>query len=72
MTLTLAIIINVVLDAALLGLLAFVMSRAGKLTPHRPSIAQVLAAHTPAVHAPRLRATPPKQRGAGELHRVLD
>ncbi len=37
-TLTLIIIANVVLDVALLGLLAFVMSRAGKLTPHLPGI----------------------------------
>lgn len=37
-TLTLIIIANVALDVALLGLLAFVMSRAGKLTPHRPGI----------------------------------
>jgi hypothetical protein len=37
-TLTLTIIANAVLDVALLGLLAFVMSRAGRLTPHRPGI----------------------------------
>jgi hypothetical protein len=36
MTITNAIILNVLLDIALLGLLAFVMSRAAKLTPHRP------------------------------------
>jgi hypothetical protein len=70
---TLAIIINVVLDVTLLGLLAFVMSRAGKLTPHRPNIAQVPASPAASsVHATRLRATPPKKRGAGELHRVHD
>lgn len=34
MTLTLAIAIIVVLDVALLGLLAFAMSRPSKLTPH--------------------------------------
>jgi hypothetical protein len=38
MTLTLIIITNVVLDVALLGLLAFVMSRPAKLEPHRPGI----------------------------------
>lgn len=37
-TLTLIIITNVALDVALLGLLAYVMSHAGKLTPHRPGI----------------------------------
>ena len=36
MTITNAVILNVLLDIALLGLLAFVMSRASKLTPHRP------------------------------------
>jgi hypothetical protein len=34
MSLTLAIVLNVVADLALLGLLAFVMTRAGRLTPH--------------------------------------
>jgi hypothetical protein len=37
-TLTTIIIANVALDVALLGLLAFVMTRAGKLEPHRPGI----------------------------------
>ncbi|HEX3518179.1 MAG TPA: hypothetical protein VHT29_04005 [Solirubrobacteraceae bacterium] len=37
-TLTLMIIINAVLAAALLAGLAFVMSRAGLLTPHRPGV----------------------------------
>ena len=34
MSLALAITLIVVLDAALIGLLAFVMSRASRLTPH--------------------------------------
>ena len=38
MTSTIGIILNVLLDIALLGLLAFVMSRAAKLTPHRPRV----------------------------------
>ncbi len=38
MNLTLAITINVLLDVAILGLLAFVMSRASKLTPHLAAI----------------------------------
>jgi hypothetical protein len=37
-TLTTIIIANVALDVALLGLLAFVMTRAGKLEPHRPGV----------------------------------
>jgi hypothetical protein len=37
-TLTTIIIANVALDIALLGLLAFVMTRAGKLEPHRPGV----------------------------------
>jgi hypothetical protein len=37
-TLTTLIIANVALDVALLGLLAFVMTRAGKLEPHRRGI----------------------------------
>ena len=37
-TLTTIIVANVTLDVALLGLLAFVMSHAGKLEPHRPGI----------------------------------
>jgi hypothetical protein len=38
MTLTLMIALNVVLDVALLFGLAFVMSRAAKLTPHQPAV----------------------------------
>jgi hypothetical protein len=37
-TLTTMIIANVALDVALLGLLAFVMTRAGKLEPHRSGV----------------------------------
>jgi hypothetical protein len=37
MTTTLAVILNVVLDLAILGLLAFVMSCPAKLTPHAES-----------------------------------
>ena len=36
MTMTLAITINVLLDAAILGLLAFAMARASRLRPHVP------------------------------------
>jgi hypothetical protein len=38
MTLTTIIVLNVVLDLALLALLAFVMTRPAKLTPHRPGV----------------------------------
>jgi hypothetical protein len=38
MTLTSIIILNVVLDVALLAGLAFAISRAAKLTPHRPGV----------------------------------
>ncbi len=38
MTLTTIIILNAVLDVALLAGLAFAMTRAAKLTPHRPGI----------------------------------
>ncbi|MEA2140004.1 MAG: hypothetical protein QOC91_103 [Solirubrobacteraceae bacterium] len=37
-TLTTIIIANVALDVVLLGLLAYVMSHAGKLEPHRPGV----------------------------------
>jgi hypothetical protein len=37
MSLSQAIVLIVLLDAALIGLLAFVMSRASRLTPHLPS-----------------------------------
>ncbi len=38
MTFALILIANIVLDVALLGLLAFVMTRPAKLTPHRPGV----------------------------------
>jgi hypothetical protein len=38
MTLTLAITLIVVLDAALIAALAYVMSHAAKLTPHKPGV----------------------------------
>jgi hypothetical protein len=43
MTFTTMLILNVVLDVAILGGLAFVMSRAAKLTPHRPSLSTARA-----------------------------
>lgn len=38
MTFTIILTANIVLDVALLGLLAFVMSRPARLTPHRPGV----------------------------------
>jgi hypothetical protein len=38
MTLTSIIILNVLLDVALLAGLAFAITRAAKLTPHRPGV----------------------------------
>lgn len=57
MTLSLAIILNVLLDLAILSLLAFAMSRAAKLTPHRPALSSAPAetAHRPSERARRRR-----------------
>jgi hypothetical protein len=41
MTFTLILILNMVLDVVILTALAFVMSRAGRLSPHRIAVAQV-------------------------------
>jgi hypothetical protein len=40
MTFTLTLILNVILDVAILGTLGFVMSRPAKLTPHAGSAPQ--------------------------------
>jgi hypothetical protein len=47
MTSTIGIILNVLLDIALIGLLAFVMSRATKLTPHRPAVRGAVPQRSP-------------------------
>ena len=44
MSLSLAIILNVILDAAILGGLAFVMSRPRRLRPHEPATVRLLEA----------------------------
>jgi hypothetical protein len=54
MSFTLAIAIIVLADLALIGVLAFVMSRAKLLTPHAPTIATVAPQHRTARH-PRSR-----------------
>ena len=67
MTATTTIILNVVLDMALLALLAFVMTRARSLTPHR-----VAEASQPP--ARQRRRVPPGRvrREAAPLRAVLD
>jgi hypothetical protein len=69
MTLSLAIIINVALDCAILGFLAFFMSRAGKLTPHR-GVAP--APVRPAAQAAHQRTVRRGERVAPRLHPALD
>ena len=69
MTLTLAIIINVVLDVALLSLLAFAMSRATKLTPHR--VVTPLTDATP-VRAARQPAVASEHRATARLEPAFD
>jgi hypothetical protein len=54
MSLTLAITIIVLADLALIGVLAFVMSRAKLLTPHVPA-AQTVAPQQRTVRHPRSR-----------------
>jgi hypothetical protein len=70
MTLTVAITINVLLDVALLSLLAFVMSRPAKLTPHRTET--VLPAVAPTAHAKRPRPTRRAVRDASQLQPAID
>lgn len=41
MSVTLAIAINVILDAGMLGALAWLMTRPAKMQPHRPAAANV-------------------------------
>jgi hypothetical protein len=70
MTLNLAITINVLLDVALLGLLAFVISRASKLTPHVAVIAD--ARRAPADQAKPVRVRRPVERVSTRREPVLD
>jgi hypothetical protein len=66
MTATTMIILNVVLDIALLALLAFVMTRALKLTPHRAANAARSATRQ------RRRVPPTRVRRETALRAVLD
>jgi hypothetical protein len=60
MSLPLAIALILTADAALIGLLAFVMSRAGLLTPHRSKV--LVAAHTAEPSGEPARSTPRSTR----------
>jgi hypothetical protein len=71
MTLTLAITINVLLDVTILGLLAYVMSRAGNLTPHL-AVIPADAPTAPAEQATRPRARRRAERAPLRRHPVLD
>ena len=57
MTFTLMLILNIVLDVAILGALAFVMSRPAKLGPHRIGVAQVAAPKAAGAERERPRRT---------------
>ncbi|HEX3910774.1 MAG TPA: hypothetical protein VHW67_08745 [Solirubrobacteraceae bacterium] len=57
MTFNLILILNIVLDVTLLGGLAYVMSRAGKLAEHVPQAPIAVAASPATVAHRRARAT---------------
>jgi|HubBroStandDraft_4_1064222.scaffolds.fasta_scaffold1399266_1 hypothetical protein len=63
MSLTLVIAIIVLADLALIGVLAFVMSRATLLTPHVPAT-QTVATHQQTVRRQRARQHPAPTRSA--------
>jgi hypothetical protein len=70
MTLTSIIIINVVLDVALLAGLAFAMTRTAKLTPHRPGV----TGNFWRLHRPHHRVArgQPEERVSGRLSHAFD
>jgi hypothetical protein len=70
MTLTLAIIINALLDIVILGALAFTTSRAAKLSPHRASASSVSVA--PAVQVARQPLHPNGELVTSRLQPALD
>jgi hypothetical protein len=65
MSLSLAIALVVLADLALIGLLAFVMSRAARLTPHESRAAQSIVSETTPAPARRTLRTAgrPAHRG---------
>lgn len=68
MTMTLVVILNVVLDVAILGALAFVMSRPARLTPH----AEAGPARAPRERVARDRARGREERSNAPLRPALD
>jgi hypothetical protein len=70
MTLTSIIILNVVLDVALLAGLAYALTRPAKLTPHRPGITgnvwRLRRPHRRAVRSAH------EERVSGQLARAYD
>ncbi|MGD1057890.1 MAG: hypothetical protein ABR992_10825 [Solirubrobacteraceae bacterium] len=64
MSLTLAITIIVLADLALIGVLAFVMSRAKLLTPHAPAAETVLPQHRTVRHPRSRQHTAPARTAA--------
>jgi hypothetical protein len=66
MTLTLIITMNVVLDIALLGGLAFAMSRPARLTPHGKAPAPAAVPST--VRTVRGRSRSRGERASSQLH----
>jgi hypothetical protein len=68
MSFTLMLILNIVLDVGILGLLAFVMTRPEKLTPHAQLDIASVSPELPATE----RARPREDRGRSRLRPVLD
>ncbi len=71
MTLTTIIILNLALDVALLATVAFAMTRALKLTPHRPGV----TGNFWRLHRPHRRAvahSSREERLSGQLSHVFD
>ncbi len=66
MSLPLAIAVIVLLDAALLGLLVFVMSHASRLTPHAASAGSSIERRTPAATRVAIQPAHPSKR-AGRI-----
>lgn len=73
-TFTIILLTNILLDVALLGGLAFVMTRPAKLTPHRPGITgNVWHLRNPLRHqAQPSRSKTRDKRGSRRLSAALD
>jgi hypothetical protein len=69
MTFTLMLILNIVFDVAIVGTLAFVMTRPKNLTPHaQVEVVSVASPERPATE----RIRPREDRGRSRLRPVLD